>query len=241
MNYKIIHDEQKLQEFIDWLPELLPNEQYYIALLARKKYFNDGNLTNDKNQLKRVTATKDRIIQKIRQMECEVGSYLFKGEPIRQENLCIYITPNPRDLVKSGLVLLKEIADKTMKGDIYNPHSSALNAIQVTTSRKIYFDLDIDFKNIENFDEDFKKFKLEINQYIDENKLTYIRTNGGLHCLIRLEYLHVKYQKSWYQNISKMACDLYDVTMNADNIIPIPGCVQGIDFSPYFIDPPLAF
>jgi hypothetical protein len=36
MNYKIIHNEEKLQQFIDWLPELLPNEQYYVALLARK-------------------------------------------------------------------------------------------------------------------------------------------------------------------------------------------------------------
>lgn len=36
MNYKIIYNEEKLQKFIDWLPDLLPNEQYYVALLARK-------------------------------------------------------------------------------------------------------------------------------------------------------------------------------------------------------------
>lgn len=36
MNYKIIHNEERLKEFINWLPDLLPNEQYYVQLLARK-------------------------------------------------------------------------------------------------------------------------------------------------------------------------------------------------------------
>jgi hypothetical protein len=37
-NYKIILNEQKLKEFIYWLPELQNNEQYYVSLFARKKY-----------------------------------------------------------------------------------------------------------------------------------------------------------------------------------------------------------
>lgn len=27
-----------------------------------------------------------------------------------------------------------------------------------------------------------------------------------------------------------------EVTMNDDNVLPIVGCIKGIDFSPYFLD-----
>jgi len=52
MNYKIIHNEERLKEFINWLPDLLPNEQYYVQLLARKKYNPETGLKSDKSQLK---------------------------------------------------------------------------------------------------------------------------------------------------------------------------------------------
>jgi len=237
MNYQIIKDENKLQEFINWLPELLPNEQYYITLLARKKYNDKINLKQDKNQLKRVTATKDRIIQKLRQMECKFGNYTFEKEPIPQDNLCVYITPNPRDLHKSSYNLLAELARKLRDGDeIFNPQSLAFNVIQTTSSRKIYFDTDIDFKRgKENFKEDFEKFSYNIQHYVNHDALTCVKTNGGLHCLIELQRIKNEYSKSWYNKISKMGCEEYDVTMNSDNLIPIPGCVQGNDFTPYFI------
>jgi len=196
--------------------------------------------------MKRVTATKDRIIQKIRQMECQVGSYTTHtkdNDPILQDNLCIYITPNPRDLVKASLVLMKDIADRLISKDTnYNPQSMALNAIQITTSRKIYFDIDLDFSRGQDFrDYDINSFKNDLSALINIDCATLIRTNGGLHCLIELESIAKEYQKNWHRNISQMNCAFYTVTMNSDNIIPIPGCVQGKDFSPYFLDSPLQF
>lgn len=237
MNYKIIENEETLNHFIEWLPELLPNEQYYISLLARKKYNKNSNLTADKNQLKRVTSTKDRIVQKIRQMECSIGSFTFKDEPILQDNLSLYITPNPRDLYKAGLYLLKEISAKIINGvTAYNPHSLALNCIQTTSSRKIYFDLDIDFKrSIEFFHEDFEIFKSGMFKFINPDCLQYIRTRGGVHCLVKVEGILPEFKKTWYQAAARSGCELYDVTMNADNLIPVPGCVQGSGFSPFFI------
>ncbi|MFB9098197.1 MULTISPECIES: hypothetical protein [Flavobacterium] len=236
MNYKIIINEEKLKQFVDWLPDLLPNEQYYITLLARKKYYPESGLKADKGQLKRVTSTKERIIDKIRQFQIEEGAYFSDGVAVCQENLAVYITPNPRDLYLAGLKTIKDITDKVMKNDTrFNPQSLALNAIQVTTSRKVFFDLDIDFKSTD-FEATIAKFKEDIAAVINADCLTYIRTNGGVHCLIKLQAIHSDYMKNWHQNVAKLSCEAYDVTMNGDNVLPIVGCIQGKDFSPYFIE-----
>lgn len=234
-NYKIIVNEEVINNFVDQLPDLLPNEQYYIALFARRKYNKNCNLTADKSQLKRVTATKDRIVEKIRQMECAIGSYTFNGEPIKQDNLAIYISPNPRDLTKSGLKMLKEIADKVSKNEIYNPHTLAMNCIQQSGSRKIYFDIDIDF--IDNSEQTLKEVIQTFHRFFDRNLLfasPIIRTNGGIHVLIKLDHKEIDRNNKWYDTISRFSNSIYTVTMSGTNsLVPIPGCIQGKDFSPY--------
>ncbi|WP_294237455.1 hypothetical protein [uncultured Chryseobacterium sp.] len=236
MNYRIIFNEEKLKQFINWLPDLLPNEQYYVALLARKKYNPETGLKADKAQLKRFTSTKERLFQKIRQLELPLGVYESGKTVVSQDNLAVYITPNPRDLHKASLFLMKEISEKLIRGDqAIHPHTLALNMIQTTTSRKIFFDLDIDFR-IENHQQAIEKFRSDISDCINSDCLTFIKTNGGLHCLINLQRIEKEYQKSWHQKISQLTCTLYEVTMNGDNVLPIIGCIQGIDFSPYFLD-----
>ncbi|MCS3529570.1 hypothetical protein [Chryseobacterium sp. JUb7] len=236
MNYKIIYNEEKLHKFIEWLPDLLPNEQYYVTLLARKKYNSKTGLKADKAQLKRFTSTKDRLLQKIRQLELPLGLYESGNTIISQDNLAIYISPNPRDLHKSSLFLLKEISEKLIKNDhAINPHALALNIIQTTTSRKIFFDLDIDFR-IDNHQKAIEKFKSDISDCVNSDCLTFIKTNGGLHCLINVSNIKKEHQKSWYSKILQLTCNEYEVTMNGDNVLPIVGCIQGIDFSPYFLD-----
>ena len=80
MNYKIITNEKKLRDFIEWLPNLEPNEKYYVSLFARKKYSSDIK-SNDKTQLKRFVSDKERMFDKIKQLECEVGAYKLKDAP----------------------------------------------------------------------------------------------------------------------------------------------------------------
>jgi hypothetical protein len=236
MNYKIIYNEEKLKEFIHWLPDLLPNEQYYVQLLARKKYNPKTELKSDKAQLKRFTATKERLFHKISQLELPIGRYESGGSIIYQDNLALYITPNPRDLHKASLLLLREISDKLIRNDnAINPHALALNIIQTTTSRKMFFDLDIDFKT-GNHKKAVEKFRKNMEGCINPDCLNLIKTNGGLHCLIKVEDIRKEYQKNWYHKVSELNCNEYEVTMNGDNVLPVPGCMQGIDFSPYFLD-----
>lgn len=235
-NYKIIKDEKELQRFINWLPELRENEKFYYSLFARKKYGATEGLKADKAQLKRGTATKKDLVNKLKKLEVEVGSYTIDGIPINQDSLVVYITPNPRDMHKAGLSLLKTLAHLlAMEQPLSNPHSLALNAIQITP-RKLFIDIDIDFTD--NWQPE-KKFTEEIvfpsiKEYVNENALTWIRTKGGFHVLVELNKIEEKYKPNWYMNIQKIKSEYFNVMMNGDNMIPIPGCTQS-DFTPYLV------
>ncbi|MCE3229079.1 MAG: hypothetical protein K0S32_3630 [Bacteroidetes bacterium] len=223
MNYRIIKDEQKLREFIDWLPELQKNEIYYVTLLARNKYLRNAGLSSDKAQLKRFTSTKDYLFDKLKQLECEEGSYRQKGQPIPQEALAVYINPNPRGLdkaAKSSLIRFAELITKEYSG--YNPHQEVMSEIQTSCSRKIYFDLDFDHvdKNV---------VLEEAAKHINTDCIKILNTRGGFHMLIELSKLDKKFEKTWYQKLTSIAgCDI-----KGDNLVPVPGCTQG-EFIPYF-------
>jgi hypothetical protein len=225
MNYKIITDEQKLRDFIEWLPELKPNETYYCALFARSKYCkNVAKLTADKQQLKRFVTTKAFMFDKLKQLECEIGSYSQKHMPIPQEAISVYITPNPRDMeiaAKKGLIELAKLVTAPYNG--YNPHVEMLNCLQISTSRKIYFDIDFDGVKIEDMRD-------KINEILNPDCLTYLQTHGGFHLLIKLENIEKQYTKSWHQKITS----LDGVDIRGDNLLPIPGTYQG-GFIPSFI------
>ena len=225
MNYKIIQDETMLKSFIDWLPNLELNETYYLTLFARKKYCPSvPYLKSDKGQLKRVTSKKEFIFDKLKQMECEIGSYRQKDIIVPQESLVAYINPNPRSLekaAKQSLIKLAELITKPYSG--YNPHQEVLSEIQKSCSRKIYMDLDFD--NI-----DLKYIEDNVYHNINKDCLHILKTRGGFHILIELKKIDTIYKNTWYNNLTKL--DKIDV--KGDNFIPIPGCSQG-GFVPYFI------
>lgn len=224
MNYKIITNKEILLRFIEWLPELEPNEKFYCALFARKKYLNTDIKISDKAQLKRFTATKDYLFNKIKQLECELGSYTSNGIGIPQEILSLYIMPNPRCMIKSSKETLKKIADYiTSDYNGYNPQSIAMNSIQKSCSRKVFFDFDVDNTT-------YDEIVTYLNDKINFDCLTFLKTRGGYHLLVKLDDIEEQYKKTWYKHLSQIpGCDV-----RGDNLIPIPGTTQG-DFTPYFM------
>ncbi|NCD06253.1 MAG: hypothetical protein EOL97_09045 [Spirochaetia bacterium] len=227
MNYKIIINEDKLREFIDWLPDLQINEMFYVCLFSRKKYCSElVHIASDKGQMKRFTSKKDTLIQKIKQLECEVGNYTVKGVIAPQESLALYINPNPRNLEKATKNSLKhftELITKSYGG--YNPHQEVMSEIQKAKSRNVYFD--IDFDNIEY--EDIYNI-IKNNNIVNLDACHFLKTRGGFHLLIEFDKINMQYKKTWYKNITS----LEGVDIKGDNMIPLPGCTQG-NFEPYFI------
>ena len=101
MNYELILDEAQLRDFINWLPDLEADERFYGALFARKKYSDSSNQKKDKSQLKRFVTTKERLINKIKQLEVKKGTYTFNDIAVDENSLALYINPNPRNLKKA--------------------------------------------------------------------------------------------------------------------------------------------
>jgi hypothetical protein len=226
MNYQIIKDEALLRNFIEWLPDLEAHETYYVSLFARSKYSKALaiNLSGDKAQLKRFTTTKSFLFDKIKQLECEIGSYKLKGVTIPQEALAVYINPNPRDMqlaTKNSLIHFANLITQTYSG--YNPHQEVMSEIQKSCSRKIYFDLDFDGVSVDDM-------LSQIEKYINLDCTKVLKTRGGFHLLLELSKIEKIYEKTWYKQLTSLeGCDV-----RGDNLIPIVGCTQG-EFIPHFL------
>lgn len=221
MKYEIIKQEDKLLEFIDWLPDLNENEQYFVSLFARKKYCQSIIHSNDKTQLKRFTSKKERLLSKIKQLECEVGSYTLKNNiPAPQESLVLYITPNPRDMIRATYNMMRKCIDLLHTKSIgYNLHSEALSSVQRSRGTSYFCDLDIDSKDIN---------LLKIKDILPDEAYDILETRGGYHILVKTK---IAPKTKWYKQLSS----IYDIDQVGDQFIPVPGCVQG-GFIPKFIE-----
>lgn len=220
-NYEIIRDETELAKFIAWLPELEDHETYYMCLFARNKYCAPGamiHIRSDKQQLKRFTTNKARMLDKIRQLECPLGAYTQAGAPIPQEALALYITPNPRSFAKATkttLLKFAELATKPYQG--WNTHQEAMSEIQKAKSRTVL--VDFDFDGVEYVD-----MADEINAVVNPSAYSVVRTRGGFHLLVRPEMVDAQSRRStWYTSLKGLrGCDVV-----GDGVMPVPGCTQG--------------
>lgn len=231
MKYQIITDEKLLKEFIDWLPELNPDEVYSVNLFARNKYCRDiVHINSDKAQLKRFVARKEWLFRKIKQLEIEVGDYHQNATPIPQEALALYITVNPRSQVKAAKNLLIKLADLVTKPyNSYNIAAESLSELQKACSRKIYFDIDIDYPKDADKQIGFDYFP-DYKKFINEDAVRVLNTRGGIHLLVELSKIKDQYRTTWYQNMTS----LEGADTKGDSMIPVPGTYQG-GFTPYFI------
>ena len=227
MNYQIITDENLLKEFIDWLPDLKDHEKYYFCLFARNKYCKQlVHIKSDKAQLKRGVSNKERLFEKIKQLEIELDAYKQKDKSVPQEAVALYITPNPRDMYKASINTMVKLAQSIRDQNVMmNPHQEALSEIQKSKSRTCYIDFDIDAH-----DRQLIKIIKEIKTYVNEDAITWLKTRGGVHCLVDPKLVEESYKKTFYNSI----CGIPEVDQAGDQIMPVPGTYQG-GYTPSFI------
>lgn len=223
MNYKIILNENKFDEFINWLPETKDSECFYIQLFGRRKYTKIP-LQQGEQSLARFVCKKEQIKYKIRQLETQLGTYRNRSIELPQECLALYITPNPRCHEKAAKQLLKVLADRITKPyENYNLHNLTMTELHKSIGTKYY--IDFDFDNI-----NFTDIKDKLFSYINKEALTVIKTRGGFHLLVKIANVNKEFTKTWYNNISSLGIDA-----KGKDLLNFVGCVQG-DFIPHFLE-----
>lgn len=225
MNYQIITDLPALEAFIQWLPELKEHEKFYLCLFARKKYCSTvGWIKSDKTQMKRFLADKERMLEKIMQLECPVGSYRQKGNIIPQESLALYVSPNPRDLWKANFDAVGDLGRVIQcQGKTSNPHQEVMSSIQRSRGTKHFVDFDIDTKE----DGIIDKIKSAVGDAKLGEDFHLLETRGGYHVLISPSKMPQD-NGGWHKRMSAMA------DVKGDSMIPVPGTHQG-GFTPKFL------
>lgn len=224
--YHIIDNEEKLRNFIDWLPELKLGETYYCSLLARRKYCDQTKKIRVDNQMvKRFTSTKDYLLDKIKQLECPLGCYTSKHIPIPNEALALYINPNPRSHERAARgVMMKLAILNTKRYDGYDVRTLVMSEIQKACSRKVLINFDFDIEGITVY---------EVKQYLSDkinlDCVHFLMTRGGYHLLVETAKIKEQYKRTWYNKV----IEIKGIDMQLDSMIPVPGCYQG-SFVPYF-------
>jgi len=223
MNYKIIHDKDQMLQFIDWLPDLKEHEKFYGCLFGRKKYCPELiTHQKDKAQIVRFITTKERMFEKIQQLEVPKGGYKFKGIDVPQEALVLYVNPSPRNMLKATWKVVHKILESLEQGDIsVQAHNKAVSVIQNTKS----------YTYASHFDLDQKPFDFNnLFQFVNREAVKIIETRGGYHFLIDSKKVNKEFRNTWYKNIESLGCD-----KAGDQLLPVPGGYQG-GFIPKFIN-----
>ncbi len=244
MNYQLIHYEKQVQEFVDFLPDLKDNEGYFLILIARKKWYPEGGIPSALKLKRETVNCKSKIISTIRQWEVAEGMYKYDELPINLMNLGVYIGFNPKNQYNACFELINRCLGsiKTDEKNI-NIKSMANDVIQCSNGTSNFIDIDVDIKE----GEQNNTIVAYIKSIINEQFLTFIRTSGGFHCLIRLpktdSFIHTgegepdkvispNYGNKWYMELKKHPFKS-DLNIMHHDLLPIVGCNQG-KFVPHF-------
>ncbi|PPK99021.1 hypothetical protein [Parapedobacter indicus] len=229
MNYQIITNESALRAFIEWLPDLELHETFYCCLFARSKYVRDSSnvlphIRSDKAQLKRFTSNKERLFDKIRQLECPLGSYKQKDLVVPQEALALYITINPRSFIKANTSSVRKLLDLALQPyNGFHPYQEVMSEIQKAKSRSVFVSFDFDIpKPMPN------DLFMAVYESVNTRAIQWVETRGGYHLTIRTSEVSDNYKKNWYQEIRKILSRFSQDHDNAGDImLPVPGTIQG--------------
>ncbi|WP_372370544.1 hypothetical protein [Candidatus Uabimicrobium sp. HlEnr_7] len=236
--YNFIHCEQQLKQFCQQiLPPLEKDEVIVLFLKARKKYASE--LSSDKLLQRRVIKNYKLFMPKLKQFNCQIGSYQDNDEKNIPQNACvIYCTVNPCSTLtatKNLISLYSEYLFNLVKkpdqwSNILRIYSTTANKIQSSRARKYYIDIDFDVvdKTLG------KKYVQRFLDVISEVHHHIIETRGGYHILLLRSSLTPEIGRKMHQKThildsegKKELGDKFEVIINPETTIPVPGTKQG--------------
>jgi hypothetical protein len=231
--YKIIQDQQKLTDFINGLADCTGDEVYICALFGRKKYNNKVKKANkDSQQLVRFATKKKHLLERIKQLEVPIDSYVKKGIEMPANSLVLYINPNPRSMSKATRALGKHCFDLLLntKYHLVNEALSSL-AYKKHKSRRVYAHLDLDT------DTPINEMITKIKSLLGEGSGSFcklIKTKGGYHLLVHMKSMakaakNGSVDKLWHPKLKTLGDE------HGDMYTPVPGCLQG-GYVPHIIE-----
>jgi hypothetical protein len=250
-HHKLIADINELYKFYDLiLPELLPNEVYFISLSARKKY-----LTTEEQQEIKLGRTemferriiKDRewnkFLRTIKKFETVYGSYTSKnGFDIPDKCLVVYININPSCVLKAYREFnaiyseyMYELTNNVIKGNkvdnilyrIKKIENVLKTSIQKNRGVKHWVDIDCDT----NYKDD-TLILLTCNKLLAGYgiKNYVLSTKSGYHILIKRQDLNFDPSDICMELLNSFQEKYSDwqgeVIVNKNEMVPLPGCYQ---------------
>ncbi|MCK5606953.1 hypothetical protein KAR91_33935 [Candidatus Pacearchaeota archaeon] len=250
MTYNFLHDESELQKFhLEIMPELKEFEVFFLSLSCRKKY-----LTAEEREKYHITRAEmfdrklirtneySRLLRSVHKYETEEGGYMTKNNlPVPQHCMTIYLNINPSNSLKALKEFNGKIVDwqyeitsgnkeyftkKFNKMDI-----ELMNCYQRNRGTKHWIDIDFDVPK------DFNAPEL-LSKEIKESGVNFfwISTKSGYHLLLdrnTLSYDPNRICKRGLSELSSYLVDLkdidksYEIIINKNEMIPLPGTLQG--------------
>ena len=252
--YRFLADEEELKFFWDYgISPLKKNEIYFISLSARNKL-----LTAEERLFYQLGRSemfgKQQIrhddfnifIQHIKRFECRRDAYLTKsGIPYPQKVLRIYINITPIDAykaMKDQINYLTEVLTSLTDSALNNSQNGiedsfykvrksfdtcqSLFARNFGTKEWVDIDIDLDEEYTENLYNNIKDIFKEY--FTDSGDVMFIRTSGGIHCLIRKSKLKMN-PNDICKKLSKVI-KAKEIIRNNNEMIPCPGTYVDEDF-----------
>jgi hypothetical protein len=250
--YQFIYSLEELKYFYDnILPPLAPTEVYFVSLSGRNKYLTEKEkrefqLGRTEMFCKTIIRKQewDRFLRTIRKFEVNDGGYTTKNNfNIPQKCITCYININPSEtlqslkhfnnIVNEYMDELAHIALDNRKNS--NNISERLNKLdnnlmtcyQQSRGIKHWIDIDMDVPKIF----DFNNYKI-LEEYLNSKKIfTFhlLNTKSGYHLLIKKSELKMNPEEICNMIINNFDFnnEKIEVIINKNEMIPIPGTLQG--------------
>ena len=254
--YKVIADIDELKYFYDNVlvkPE--DGESIMICHSARSKRLTDEErklLGTNRAEMFHTEISKKRDDQEytwtdflalVSKFEVNKNAYLTKANAVYPDKALVnYIYMNPcseaacaQDTLNRINVINADLINAALKGSAAGVKDSIWKLSTISNhikachaqnpSRKYWIDFDIDCKDID--EKGISAIKEAVKLYVDAKNFVLIRTAGGVHLLIKKEFM--KFNPNYLCASLVKALEGYEVPeikKNDNCMVPLPGCYQ---------------